>query len=276
MGDGGRKVDMAGAEDMANDEMDGVLVMVGAEDEAVGVDLAGGVCEPSEKKSVGGAADIGFGSCVDDDRGGFLEGLGVSRDMLALPFLREGGRNEVDGPDRLVGSSSSAFPVSLASTGEPPPGRRLLSEVRNTSPGPPPPPSTRSSFFSITGTSCFGAGSILSSEDLPAPVLGATRGFFAGGPSSSSSSVGGREGRLMAIFLVRLGLDGAEILVELELEGSVREREDEAFGGGSASVDLEVGGGSFERSDDADVVGVDRDVVVVVSKLSSPLSTSLP
>lgn len=74
----------------------------------------------------------------------------------------------------------------------------------------------------------------------------------------------------MAIFLVRLGFGGAALPpmcgVELELEGSGREREEEDFGGGSANVDLEVGGGSFERRDDADVV----------FKLSSPLSASLP
>jgi len=84
----------------------------------------------------------------------------------------------------------------------------------------------------------------------------------------------------MAIFLVRLGLGGAALppvfVVALELEGSGREREEEEeeedFGGGRANVDLEVGGGSFERSDGADVA----DVVVVVFKLSSPLSASLP
>lgn len=78
----------------------------------------------------------------------------------------------------------------------------------------------------------------------------------------------------MAIFLVRLGFGGAALPpmcgVELELGGSGREREEEDFGGGSANVDLEVGGGSFERRDDVDVV------FDIVFKLSSPLSASLP
>ena len=37
----------------------------------MGVDLAGGVCEPSEKKSVVGAADMGFWGYVDMKEGGF-------------------------------------------------------------------------------------------------------------------------------------------------------------------------------------------------------------
>ena len=82
----------------------------------------------------------------------------------------------------------------------------------------------------------------------------------------------------MAIFLVRLGFCGAApppvFVVELEPKGSGREREDADFGGGSAKVDLEVGGGSFGRSDDCEAgVAVVFDVVF---KLSSPLSTSLP
>ena len=87
----------------------------------------------------------------------------------------------------------------------------------------------------------------------------------------------------MAIFLVRLCFCGAApppvFVVELEPKGSGRDREDveEDFGGGSANVDLEVGGGSFERSDDADVASVDCEVnIAVVFELSSPLSTSLP
>lgn len=74
----------------------------------------------------------------------------------------------------------------------------------------------------------------------------------------------------MAIFLVRFCFGSAPAFVlEVELEGAGREDED--FGGGSASVDLVVGGGSFERSDEEEAAGV-----VVVFKVSSPLSTSLP
>lgn len=281
MGEGGRKVEMAGAEDTASEDdadVDGALVTVGAEDvESVGADLAGGVLEPSEKKSTTGAAGLrGW----EDAEAGILERPSLSRDMFALPFLREGGTNDVDGPDTSVGPSTSASPSTegLSALAKPVVSccRASLLEVRNTNPGPPPPPSTRSSFFSITGTACFGAGSILRREDFPAPVPDATRGFFAGGASSSSSSGGGREGRLTAIFLVRLGLGGAALppvfVVTLELEGKGREREEEDFGGGRANVDLEAGGGSFGRSDDADVVEGD----VVAFKFSSPLSTSLP
>lgn len=217
MGEGGRKVEMAGAEETVNEDEDGALVTDGADDvEGVGVDLAGGVLEPSEKKSTGGAAD--FWGCVDVEGGTLdLEGPSVSRDTFTLPFLREGGRKDVDG----VGLSTSASFSCLASTDGPSVlgesswswGRALLLEARNTNPGPPPPPRTRSS-FSITGTDCFGAGSILRREDFPAPVAPpavlATRGFFAGGLSSSSSG-GGRDGRLMAIFLVRFCLGGAAL-----------------------------------------------------------------
>lgn len=272
-----------------NEDEEGVEErVVGAADvdvEGVGVeciDLAEGVCKPSENMSMAGAAD--FGGCEGADaEGGALEGPCSSSDMFALPLLREGGTNEVDGSaaGTSAGPSNSASakdPSALALANSTASSRDCVSRlVRNTSPGPPPPPSTRSSFFSITGTGCFGAGSILRSEDMPAPVLGATRGFLVGGPSSPSSSGGGREGRLMAIFLVRLSLCGAVLVVELELEGSGREREDEDdFGGGSASVDLDVGGGSFESSDvDVASVGV-VGVFDVVVTLSSPLSPSLP
>lgn len=81
----------------------------------------------------------------------------------------------------------------------------------------------------------------------------------------------------MAIFLVRLCFGCAALppvfVLGVELEGAGREREDEDLGGGSANVDLEIGGGSFERRDGVDVAGVDCEVDF---KLSSPLSTSLP
>ena len=81
MGEGGRKVEMAGAEDIEDE--DGALGTAGAEDlDSVGVDLVGGVLEPSEKKSTGGAAD--FRDCVE----GNVEGPSLSRDMFPLPFLR--------------------------------------------------------------------------------------------------------------------------------------------------------------------------------------------
>ena len=123
MGEGGRKVEMAGAEDTENDDdadVDGAAMTVGAEDvEGVGANLAEGrdVLEPSEKKSAAGAAD--FRGCVDAAEAGILDGPSFSRDIFALPFLREGGRNDVDGPGTSVGPSTAASSAPFASTGGP-------------------------------------------------------------------------------------------------------------------------------------------------------------
>lgn len=273
-------------------DVDGALVTLSAgAAEGVGVDRVGDVLEPSEKKPTGGVAD--FRDWVDAGVGaGTLDGPSVSRDTFARPLVSEGGRNAVDGAGGAAGPSISASSAYVAPNGGASvfalgglPASRL--GARNTSPGPPPPPRTRSSFFSMTGTGCFGAGSIPRREDCPAPVLGVIRGFFAGGLSSTSSSGGGREGRLMAIFLVRFGLEEAAlepvaviaVVSDVELEGAGRGREDEEdFGGGSANVDLEAGGGSLGGRDDVDgaSVGCEIDVVVVFDEPSSPLSMSLP
>ena len=118
MGEGGRKVEMAGAEDMENEgdaDVDGALVTVGAED-VRGVCAERGALEPREKKSAAGAAD--FRGCVDAAEAGILDEPSFSREMLALPFLSEGGRNDVDGPETATSAGPwiSASPVPVAST----------------------------------------------------------------------------------------------------------------------------------------------------------------
>lgn len=150
VGDGGRKVGIAGAEDV---EVDGALETV-ASDGADGGGVLVDVDTESSEKKVGAGAGNGFDVEV------IFRGPSVSRETLALPLLIDGGRNAVD--------VSSAAPTSLSVCADCPSSAGLL--VWNTSPGPPPPPSTRSSFFSFfTGRACFGAGSMPSKEDMPAP-----------------------------------------------------------------------------------------------------------
>ena len=125
MGDGGRKVEIAGAEDTENEDdtdVEGALEIVGADDvDGVGIDLTGCVLAPREKMSTTGTVD--FEGCVDDEGRGF-ERPWSSMDMFALPFLREVGTNAVDGPGTSVGPSTSPCPTSLAlaSTGCSSPG----------------------------------------------------------------------------------------------------------------------------------------------------------
>lgn len=149
VGDGGRKVGIAGADDV---EVDGALEAV-ASDGADGGGVLVDVDTESSEKKVGAGAGKGFEMEVT------FRGPSLSRETLALPLLIDGGRNIVE--------VSSVAPTSLSVCAECSSSAGLF--VWNTSPGPPPPPSTRSSFFFFTGRACFGAGSMPSKEDLPAP-----------------------------------------------------------------------------------------------------------
>lgn len=188
-----------------------------------------------------------------------MTGLGVgselsSREMLALPFFREGGKNGSDdaGFDIDTASASSTamslLPSSLSlspetkgtADGNAVEGR----EVLKTRPGLPPPPRTRSGAAgALTGTFCLGAGSIENSVDLPAPAPDSRRGFFAAGLKSSSSSSStslGRAGKSMAIFLVFLGLGAEEDDVAAALEVDSGGRANVDFFGGTGAVNVEV------------------------------------
>lgn len=115
----------------------------------------------------------------------------------------------------------------------------------------------------------FGAGSIDSNPDEPAPVP--NRGFFAGRLSMSSfaSSSSGRDGNPIVIFLGFFDL-GAESAGPVEEDEANLVPEDDDAGGGNDRDDFFVGGGNLDSRDDCGFVGGGEGV------LSSPLSASLP
>lgn len=202
------------------------------------------LCIPSEKKSTAGAADTLGAAGVFVGRCGILPS---STEIFDRPFFNEGGRKAMELVVAVI-SSISLFVFVDANSASSPSSSTLLRagatdglEVLKTRPGPLPPPSTRSGAGSV-GTFCFGAGSIDTSPDAPAPD--SNRGFFAAGLSSSSlGSSPGRAGSPIVIFFgPRLFLGGGR---ERPLPDAL-----ELDGGGSAIDDFLPGVGSFEANDD--------------------------
>lgn len=136
-----------------------------------------------------------------------------STGMFGLPFFRDGGKKDNPVVEAWEDSVDSSLPTCIVScVGFISSLVSSLSESRlmpvcvrdasKTKPGPFPPPRTLSG-AGMDGFFCFGAGSIVNKDDLPAPD--SRRGLFEGGFSSfrsSSSSVLGVDevGRLMIIF----------------------------------------------------------------------------
>lgn len=176
-------------------------------------------------------------------------GFPSSTETFDRPFPTDVGMKENDVDDDS--GSVSMLSLSVGYKLDPPesPASPLFNgtgvadgrDVLNTSPGPLPPPNTRSGVGRV-GFFCFGAGSIASNDEEPAPD--SNRGFFAAGRSlsnSSSSSFGAESaGRPMVIFLGPLfGLGGGR---EIDEEGAGREIEDFLLGGGSLDSSDDLGG----------------------------------
>lgn len=194
---------------------------------------------PKEKKSTAGAADT-LGS------GGFTETFGLSSsEIFAFPLASEGGRKGSDEPPLegvdvdWIGTSSPPFsssssPSSPSSAGATFCAEGMLGRVLKTNPGPFPPPKTRSC-GGATAAFCFGAGSIDSKLEVPAPDVFCRLGAGRSDSSSSFSSPTsfGSAGSPMAIFL------GAR-LVDLGGGSEILELDDPFDGGGRPSFGLEA------------------------------------
>lgn len=88
-------------------------------------------------------------------------------------------------------------------------------------------------------TSFFGFGNIAANPDSPLPLPRANLGFFFAGPSFSSDCAAGKSSRIRTgPFSFFLGAGRFEVVVDLEVEGAGRFRDD--LGGGRDSKDEEV------------------------------------
>jgi hypothetical protein len=140
---------------------------------------------PKEKKSMPGVAGTA--------RGRDGPGVASSVDTLAFPLAIEAGMNRFGFVDVDVSGSSFAN----------------WGAEWNERAGAFPPPRTRSGCEGFAGAVCFGAGSIDSKPDAPAPFL-SVRAFFVGGWSASSSTSSPLLGfgRSIVIFFGRLACFG--------------------------------------------------------------------